>query len=544
MSLTGRPFSETTLASHPSSFPMNAVGNASGIRRALLGILLVLMVGPACDSGPPGDNGGNQPPTAVAEASPTDTTAGTEVTFDASGSTDPDDDAGSLTYDWEFGDGNSGSGETTNHTYGSAGEYTAELSVSDGESAKTDEVTVSIRKPTPDSVAITYRPLDTDGNVLEDAEVTDGDVFGTGEFTHSVPYSTNTRKVTAERAGYEDGSSIYTPKRSQTVEIELSEKTAEVTVKAQGLETETRLSSQLELSADGETITEGVSPLTTEVSINVDELTVSAAEYEQDKEVYADTSETFVLADSPVTVGQRRMAHCVNGLSNDGDELVGVWTDEDGNNIPTKGDSGDPGCTSRWDDGEEHQIFARQYFGATDTVSVSSAEGERDVLITDREDVQPLPATIRKAVGNIYVSTTNQIDADKDNQGFAFKVKTGPEDNMVESNLTEIVRDDNSVDGWRTSVLLGVKPEWFDVGLYFQFIGVHQCRADPDLTCDGSGDDEVVFATDEKSERFVSFAYESDKDSKSKVGALSAKFRESDNVSVRNTGYVRPPGKR
>jgi len=497
----------------------------------VIGLSFVLI---ACDTGPPGDTGDNEPPTAVAEASPQDTTAGTEVTFDASGSTDPDDAAGSLTYDWEFDDGASGSGETTNHTYGSAGEYTAKLSVSDGTNSETDKVTVSITEPTPDSVAITYRPLDTDGNVLTDAEVTDGEVFGTGEFTDSVPYSTNTREVTAERDGYEDGSSTYTPTGSQTVEITLSEKTAEVTVSAEALETEIELASSLALSADGETVASGVAPLTAEVSVNVDELTVSAAEHKKDKEVYADTSETFVLADSPVTVGQRRVPHCSNWLDNDGDGLVGVWTDEDGNDIPTKGDSGDPGCTSESDDGERHQIFARQYFGATDTVSVSSAEGERDVLITDREDVQPLPATIRKAVGNVYVSTTNQIDADKDNQGFAFKVKTGPENNMVESNLTEIVRDDNSVDGWRTSVLLGVKPEWFDVGLYFQFIGVHQCRADPDLTCDGSGDDEVVFATDERGEIVISFAYESGKTSKSAIPETAG----SGDVTVRSTGYV------
>jgi len=496
---------------------------------------VILIIGfAACDTGPPGDNGGNQPPKAVADATPQDTTAGTEVTFDARGSSDPDDDVGSLNYDWEFGDGTSGSGETVGHVYGSAGEYTAELSVSDDESAETDEVTVSITEPTPDSVTITYRPLDTDGNVLEDAEVTDGDVFGTGEFTDSVAYSTDTREVMAERDGYEDGSSTYSPTSSQTVEIELAEKTAEVTVKAQGLETETQLSSQLELSADGETKASGVAPLTTEVSVSVDELTVSAAEHEQDREVYADTSDTFVLADSPVTVGQRRVAHCMNGFDNDGDGLVGVWTDEDGNDIPTEGDSGDPGCTSASDDGEEHEVFTRQYFGTGSTFMVSSVEGEHEQLLVDRSNVSPLPEPIPEAVGNIYVSTINQIDAGKDNQGFAFKVKTGPEDNMVESNLTEIVRDDNSADGWRTSVLLGVKPEWFDAGLYFQLIGVHQCRADPDLTCDGSGDDEVVFATDERGEIVISFAYESGKTSKSAIPETAG----SGDVTVRSTGYV------
>jgi len=542
MSLTGRPFSETTLASNPSSFPMNAVGNASGIRRALLGILLVLMVGPACDTGPPGNTGGNQPPTAVAEASPTDTTAGTEVTFDGSGSSDPDDDTGSLTYDWEFGDGDSGSGETVGHVYESAGEYTAELSVSDGASAKTDEVTVSITEPTPDSVAITYRPLDTDGNVLEDAEVTDGAVTGTGKFTGSVAYSTNSREVTAERDGYEDGSSTYTPESSQTVEITLDEKTAEVTVKAQALETKTQLSSQLELSADGETVASGVAPLTTEVSVNVDELTVSAAEHEQDSEVYADTSDTFVLEDSPVTVGQRRVVHCVNGFDNDGDGLVGVWTDEDGNDIPTEGDSGDPGCTSVWDDGERHKIY--KHVGSTsDTLLVSSAEGKRTNLIGDYSSVLPLPPSIDEAVGNVFFAQTNLIDSNKDNQGFGFTIKTGTEDNMTDTYQTAIVRDDDSVDGWRTSVLLGIKPEWFADGKrYYQEIGVHQCKADEDLSCDGGGDDEVIFSTEDEGATIFSFAYESDQDSKSESkAALSTKLRKSDNISVRSTGYIQVP---
>jgi hypothetical protein len=499
----------------------------------------------ACDTGPPGDTGDNEPPKAVAEASPTDTTTDAEVTFDASGSTDPDDDAGSLTYDWEFGDGDSGSGEKTDHTYGSAGEYTAELSVSDGESAKTDEVTVSITEPTPDSVAITYRPLDTDGNVLEDAEVTDGDVFGTGEFTDSVAYSTNSREVTAERDGYEDGSSTYTPNSSQTVEIELAEKTAEVTVKAQGLETETRLSSQLELSADGETKASGVAPLTTEVSVSVDELTVSAAEHEQDKEVYADTSETFVLADSPVIVGQRRVAHCVNGFDNDGDGLVGVWTDEDGDNIPTKSDSGDPGCTSDSDDGEVHEIYTVINLTTQNTVFISPAEGERKILFADRSSAGKLPATITEAIGNIYVSDENRLEPDDSGEDHVLRIEIGTDDNMTDVHTTPIVADNSSVDGWRTSVFLDVLPSWFEAGLYYRVTAVHGCKADSDRDCDSESGGDIGLSDEDHGFLKISFAYESDGNSKSESkAALPAKLRNSDNVSVRNTGYVRPPGER
>jgi hypothetical protein len=57
--------------------------------------------------------------------------AGMLLHFDATGSSDADGD--SLTYSWDFGDTNTGTGLTTSHTYNSAGDYTVVLSVSDGE---------------------------------------------------------------------------------------------------------------------------------------------------------------------------------------------------------------------------------------------------------------------------------------------------------------------------------------------------------------------------------------------------------------------------
>jgi len=484
----------------------------------------------ACDTGPPGDTGGNQPPTAVAEASPTDTTTDAEVTFDASGSTDPDDDAGSLTYDWEFGDGASGSGKTVSHAYESAGEYTAELSVSDGASSETDEVAVSITAPTPDSVAITYRPLDTDGNVLEDAHVSDGAVTGTGEFTDSVPYSTNTREVTAERDGYEDGSNTYTPERSQTVEITLAEKTAEVTVTAEALETEIELASQLELSADGETVASGVAPLTTEVSINVDELTVSAAEHEQESEVYADTSETFVLADSPVTVGQRRVPHCVNGLDNDGDELVGVWTDEDGNDIPTRGDGGDPGCTSESDDNENHVVFIRSAGGESTRKTFVSSD-EDDWAIKDYYGYSSFPEHIRVAVGNIFFLRSAKISSEQNGESFATRFKCGSE-----VNISAVTEDDPSVDGWYEPVLEGITTDWFSQDTDCEIGYVHEAFVNDNP---GDGDDDVVLSEDGHVVSLViSWVYEPDHPDLNKSIA-KPETAESGDVTVRSTGYVR-----
>lgn len=72
---------------------------------------------------------GNQPPTAVANASALSGGAPLTVIFDSSGSVDPDGDV--LTYAWNFGDGDS-SGETNpTHTYMNVGNFTATLTVTD-----------------------------------------------------------------------------------------------------------------------------------------------------------------------------------------------------------------------------------------------------------------------------------------------------------------------------------------------------------------------------------------------------------------------------
>ncbi|MET0525286.1 MAG: PKD domain-containing protein, partial [Nocardioides sp.] len=57
--------------------------------------------------------------------------------FDAGDSSDPE--GGNLTYSWNFGDGATGTGETTEHEYASSGPRTVTLTVSDGQS--TDQAT-------------------------------------------------------------------------------------------------------------------------------------------------------------------------------------------------------------------------------------------------------------------------------------------------------------------------------------------------------------------------------------------------------------------
>jgi PKD repeat protein len=89
-----------------------------------------------------GGGGGNQPPVANANG-PYSGTVGTAVTFNSSGSNDPD---GTITtYAWDFGDGNNASGASPSHTYSTAGIYTAQLTVTDNLGATvSSQATVTI----------------------------------------------------------------------------------------------------------------------------------------------------------------------------------------------------------------------------------------------------------------------------------------------------------------------------------------------------------------------------------------------------------------
>lgn len=72
-------------------------------------------------------------PIPIFEVTPSTPRAGTELTFDASGSvvaTVPEGNV-AVGWSWSFGDGETAKGETVTHTYDKAGSYTIKLTVTD-----------------------------------------------------------------------------------------------------------------------------------------------------------------------------------------------------------------------------------------------------------------------------------------------------------------------------------------------------------------------------------------------------------------------------
>jgi PKD repeat protein len=83
----------------------------------------------------------NRPPTAV-PGGPFEGNRIVPIDFDGSGSSDPDHDP--LTYSWDFGDGTTGSGPAPSHRYDALGSFTVTLVVSDGTLSATATTLVNI----------------------------------------------------------------------------------------------------------------------------------------------------------------------------------------------------------------------------------------------------------------------------------------------------------------------------------------------------------------------------------------------------------------
>lgn len=85
---------------------------------------------------------GNRAPTAVETTDVNNGPLPLTVDFDGSGSSDPDNDP--LTYSWNFGDGTTGTGQNVAHEYDTAGTYNATLTVTDGHGGTDTTVPLAI----------------------------------------------------------------------------------------------------------------------------------------------------------------------------------------------------------------------------------------------------------------------------------------------------------------------------------------------------------------------------------------------------------------
>ena len=137
--------------------------------------LFSVVVSPGTPATPPA----NQPPVPSFTSDCTDLTCA----FDASASTDPDNDT--LTYAWNYGDTTTGTGVTSTRTYTTAGDKTVTLTVNDGTTTAQTTRTVSPTSPmtpVPGHTALVPEKPRTDMPKISTGEIWDIEVVGTRVF--------------------------------------------------------------------------------------------------------------------------------------------------------------------------------------------------------------------------------------------------------------------------------------------------------------------------------------------------------------------------
>ena len=171
-------------------------------------------------------------PTAIISATPTEIAEGESVSFSAEASRDLDGEI--VSYYWDFGDGDTDTGISVEHTYPHSGHYTIALTVTDNDKlSETDTVVITVNMPTL-SVSISTNLVPSgesdkiivqvfsDGNPVAGADVflsstigglypTEGVASDDGVFvsTYTAPLVSTTQRYTisaaAEKEGYEEG---------------------------------------------------------------------------------------------------------------------------------------------------------------------------------------------------------------------------------------------------------------------------------------------------------------------------------------------------
>ncbi len=147
---------------------MGATPQAMGRWALLTAAVMIVACGEDGMSPPPPGGQANLRPTANFSADMSVGSAPLAVQFDASASVDPDGMISSFV--WDFGDGATGSGQTTSHVYDEPGPYTPRLTVTDDRGAAHTRVGERIRVNSPpgsgsnDLSGVVYHDADADGS--------------------------------------------------------------------------------------------------------------------------------------------------------------------------------------------------------------------------------------------------------------------------------------------------------------------------------------------------------------------------------------------
>jgi hypothetical protein len=469
---------------------MNAVGNASGIRCALLGILLVLIVGPACDSGGGMDNGDdNSPPNASVTANTTDPVVGDTVALDASESDDPDGDELSFSWTLETPGGSNAtlsSSTTVNPWYvpDTSGDYRAEVEVGDSKLSDTDNVSMEALERLPQPGTVPLEKVAADGDTLVTGTVTWEDSVvaeGVRSADVEIPASRNTRELCVQESDlFAEGCTSLVPTSdfSQVQEISVQRKTVELTVipdPPYGDPAETDVTIYEPFMADSTTFTgEKTVGLPKRSDGLVRQVATDLITDDPEKMDHNHDHLDRLVADTSVT------AH--SGVELTAQPSLLPACSDNMNSIPQdpiEKDKNDPGCAQDDgfgydpdDDNEIHGLFSRtsgRYYD--DSTFVSSTDGERTGKI--RSASNDLPQSVTVAVGEItFLIETKPLGGE-----FAVHIKSGDDNDNLTVEKTSDVASPDSTNSWGGTEVFGIDRTFFADGSHYAIYAWDKTKA-------------------------------------------------------------------
>jgi hypothetical protein len=195
---------------------------------------------------------------------------------------------------------------------------------------------------------------------------------------------------------------------------------------------------------------------------------------------------------------EEKQPACSDGIDNDGD---GVADENDSGCVDTfASTSRVPGTDGFvYEPEDDNEVLKRLTTSSTARALeefVSSKEGERILPIFGWN----FPKSIAFAVGPIDIRLKNMIETSQTGEAFALEIQCGPasEPRSEHTNkvITNIVPDDQSVDGWRESPVHGFTREILQNGTDCGFTAIHASKVRGEEP--GDGNDDIFFSTSEQ----------------------------------------------
>jgi hypothetical protein len=356
-------------------------------------------------------------------------------------------------------------------------------------------VAIELERADPESVAISYEIRASGPDTLVAADVVNqatSETLAAAEAsgTITLPFSDAATALCAAPQYFGEGCVEVTPDGDKSIVIRITRESVNVSASAE--DTDGNTVENADIAVDGEIIGQGSISESFPARAGTRTISASAEDFSEDAETVS------AGAAAEVTLQLERVFACNDGIDNDGD---GVADADDSGCVDTfASTSHEPGTDGFvYEPEDDNEVLLRVQYSATllsIVKQVSSAKGNRQQGVFG----DTFPAHITLAVGQADIRLNNKIEQRQDGEAFALSIACGPENEPRDqhSNIitTDIVPDDQSVDGWRTSLVNGFTREILQNGTDCGFTAVHatEVRDEPF----GDGNDDVFFSTEDE----------------------------------------------